>query len=99
MTTPEQHRAYICHLAAIAVALAFLAVVVMLAAARGQASASTRPVWNGRSPAVWTSDTPPMCVAADLGRHGWFRINDQGREWRGECQRDGREFAWGVAAP
>jgi hypothetical protein len=55
-----------------------------------------RPYWNGRSPAVWTSETPAMCLAKYHGRHGWIRIDNQGPRWRAECLPDGHEYAWGL---
>ena len=67
------------------------------AAMLAQDATHARPYWNGRSPAVWNSETSPVCLAKFQGRHGWIRTDNHGPRWRAECLPDGpRMFAWGL---
>lgn len=72
------------------------AVTVSVVGCGGSARASVRPVWDGRSPHVWTSEADPVCWRSILGRHGWARAGEHGPRFRVVCQRDGSEYAWAV---
>jgi hypothetical protein len=75
-------RYYIFHLSFVALAAGFLALIMLFP--WQPASASVRPYWNGRSPAVWTSPVDPMCLAKFSGRHGWVKAGSH--RFRAVCR-------------
>lgn len=80
---------------AVRVAVAAVAGLSVMGCASG-VRAAQRPVWDGRSPHVWTAEADPMCWRSIAGRHGWIQAGQHGPRFRAECQRDGSEYAWGI---
>jgi hypothetical protein len=58
------------------------------------AAKTIRPYWDGRSPAVWTADTEPMCMRALSGRVGRAMDPRTGTRFLLQCQAEGDNGPW-----
>jgi hypothetical protein len=83
-------------LGAVVLGLSLAALVLALFSVTAtRANAGTRPYWNGRTPHVWTNQTPPVCVHKDAYHYGIIRTGNH--YWRAECMPDGPGlYAWGT---
>lgn len=75
------------------------AVLLLFSVTAQQASARTRPYWNGKG--VWKSDTEPMCTWLDVHHIGLIRW-DNGNTYYAECLPEGPKgqgpYSWSLVS-